>query len=591
MAFNYGHIDPFWNIEEVKAFPYQRQPLMDYEIDNWRSQGYDYVKSFSGQMYGSNNPMPKWVKHFEYYFQNDHHKFTYNFYKMQTLEIMPTHSDHYQTYMKVFDVDFKDCIRILVMLEDWKPGHYLEIDGEGITNWKAGDWFSWRSGALHAAANIGIEDRYTLQITASEIHGTKDTYGKLHWYNLSDLKTKNVSKKCAFMKYYIKRVLNVSSDFSDDIDKMPTYVYMNNGIIKELGEISHSPDMSDYYNKVGIRFYLYEPLCSYLESSDKNNYLGVKSEFTSDINPSELRAYELDSIQEYADRNKLTNVTVYTGDYEAEKWYPHYSINLKYDDIFVNTLERPKDIETVAPVNSSKINKKFICLNWRHTIHRHLTAAFLSKRDVYLSWYFMMDTDKLVEIDWLNLENFKYKQDVTEGLAVLNDKGPFTVDLNTVNHNQVEDIKVAFYPNQYDTIFDYIGVYNLDISKYYDEVFCSIVTESRYAQPTGNFSEKILNTIWHKKPFIVVAPPHTLKAFKSYGYKTFSDFWDESYDDCYDHQERLTKIFDLINYIDSQSIETLKEWYVQMQDILEYNLNLIKTKMPTRHEIYSRIRK
>jgi hypothetical protein len=52
-----------------------------------------------------------------------------------------------------------------VLLEDWKPGHYLEVDGVPYVNWKAGQTSEWVYDAPHMAANIGLEDRYTLQIT------------------------------------------------------------------------------------------------------------------------------------------------------------------------------------------------------------------------------------------------------------------------------------------------------------------------------------------------------------------------------------------------------------------------------------------
>jgi len=42
--------------------------------------------------------------------------------------------------------------------------HLLTL-GESIVNWKAGDWAMWIGDTRHFAANIGIEYRYTLQIT------------------------------------------------------------------------------------------------------------------------------------------------------------------------------------------------------------------------------------------------------------------------------------------------------------------------------------------------------------------------------------------------------------------------------------------
>ena len=158
---NKGTIDICW-CDSYKGLPFEREPIQEYEIRKWRMMGYTH-DNFSGKMYSSRNPMPDWV--------NDVAedlglaKCGFVIYKMSTLEIMPVHTDHYNTYCSVFDVDRSDVLRTIVFLEDWKPGHYSEIDGVGITNWVAGDYIQWKTDVPHAAANIGIEPRYTLQIT------------------------------------------------------------------------------------------------------------------------------------------------------------------------------------------------------------------------------------------------------------------------------------------------------------------------------------------------------------------------------------------------------------------------------------------
>lgn len=162
-----GHITTFWDADAFKNFNYVRQPITQAEVDDWVSKGYDHVKSFTGMMYDSRNVMPDWVENFKSVF-NQYKNMTFTFYKMSTLEIMPEHSDHYRTYIKLFNPNIDNVHRILVMMEDWKPGHYLEIDGNGVINWNAGDYFIWKNDCKHAAANIGIEDRYTLQITGEE---------------------------------------------------------------------------------------------------------------------------------------------------------------------------------------------------------------------------------------------------------------------------------------------------------------------------------------------------------------------------------------------------------------------------------------
>ena len=51
------------------------------------------------------------------------------------------------------------------MLEDWEPGHYFDIEHEAIVNYKQGEYVLFDAFTKHSAANIGLKDRYTLQIT------------------------------------------------------------------------------------------------------------------------------------------------------------------------------------------------------------------------------------------------------------------------------------------------------------------------------------------------------------------------------------------------------------------------------------------
>jgi hypothetical protein len=86
---------------------------------------------------------------------------------MQTGTVMPVHQDLYRRYIEVFNLQGQEAKirRALVLLEDWESGHYLELDGEPIVNWRAGDTVEWQYDTPHMAANIGLKPRYTLQIT------------------------------------------------------------------------------------------------------------------------------------------------------------------------------------------------------------------------------------------------------------------------------------------------------------------------------------------------------------------------------------------------------------------------------------------
>ena len=163
----YGKVDVVWE-NEFKDYDYTKQPLKEEEMENWRSLGY-YHESFSGGMYDSRNPMPEWTNTVAE--QVGLTNAGYVFYKLTTLDIMPNHVDHFETYCKVFQVDRNDVYRALVFLEDWASGQYLEVDHNALTSWEAGDFVLWQADVDHASANIGTTDRYALQITGTLVNG------------------------------------------------------------------------------------------------------------------------------------------------------------------------------------------------------------------------------------------------------------------------------------------------------------------------------------------------------------------------------------------------------------------------------------
>jgi hypothetical protein len=93
---------------------------------------------------------------------------TISFFRMASGDTLPVHQDHYTRYKEIFNIDnTKKINRCIVFLEDWKSGHYFEINYNAIVHWKAGDFVLWNSDAPHMAANLGVEPRYTLQITGT----------------------------------------------------------------------------------------------------------------------------------------------------------------------------------------------------------------------------------------------------------------------------------------------------------------------------------------------------------------------------------------------------------------------------------------
>ena len=102
----------------------------------------------------------------------------------------------------------------------------------------------------------------------------------------------------------------------------------------------------------------------------------------------------------------------------------------------------------------------------------------------------------------------------------------------------------------------------------------NIVSETIYENINTKFiTEKTFRAISMAQPFILLAQPHILNKLKSYGFKTFSDFWDESYDGIEDDGIRFDIIKKIILELNNKSIADLSVMYHKMIPILIHNYN------------------
>lgn len=132
-------------------------------LELWRSLGYTQTR-FTGDMYDMRHPEPDWIDAFRKHFPLQY--FSWSVYRMRPGSVLPNHADTYSRFVKIYDIADPTAIhRTVIFLENWQSGHYFEIDGTPVIGWQAGDTVTWRYDVPHIAANIGMTDRYTLQIT------------------------------------------------------------------------------------------------------------------------------------------------------------------------------------------------------------------------------------------------------------------------------------------------------------------------------------------------------------------------------------------------------------------------------------------
>lgn len=173
MTYQTGHIDPWWD-DSFKDLNYLYTPLTNaHDLVRWINEGYRGL-NFDGALYDMKQPMPDYARPFFTLFDWDN--VGISFFRMQTCDVLPSHCDSYDKFRKIHNIQDPNCIRrAIVFLEDWKSGHYFEIDGRPIIPWRRGDWVCWHYNTPHFAGNIGVEPRYTLQLTGIQSQSPKET--------------------------------------------------------------------------------------------------------------------------------------------------------------------------------------------------------------------------------------------------------------------------------------------------------------------------------------------------------------------------------------------------------------------------------
>jgi len=121
---------------------------------------------------------------------------------------------------------------------------------------------------------------------------------------------------------------------------------------------------------------------------------------------------------------------------------------------------------------------------------------------------------------------------------------------------------------------------HFNISKIYHEFFLEIVCETYCQGNTFYPTEKIWRPILMKTPFIIQGPKNYYKNLQKMGFKTFSNWWDEGFtNDTYDYQiYEINKVIERISLLTTEELEGI---YIDMQETLNHNYNLLMRLNPT----------
>lgn len=88
--------------------------------------------------------------------------------KLEPGSFIPPHRDMFYRLREVTtdtDVGNKVPVRINVLLQDKKYGHFIDIDNVALSDYRKGDYVYIYQKVIHSVVNVGFENRYTLQVT------------------------------------------------------------------------------------------------------------------------------------------------------------------------------------------------------------------------------------------------------------------------------------------------------------------------------------------------------------------------------------------------------------------------------------------
>lgn len=244
--------------------------------------------------------------------------------------------------------------------------------------------------------------------------------------------------------------------------------------------------------------------------------------------------------------------------------------------IQVKNAEEPVYDETYLP------EKVFLCWNRRFRPHRTHLALALDKYGIVDKSYYSMNLND----PELNSMHFKNTVDLYSNPMLqlsVKDVDKFIGKLPLVIDGETDIQKMC-------------GDFDRAAQDFYKNSLVSIITETNFEASELTATEKTWKPAKEKHPFIMVGTCGALRTMREFGFKTFDEFWDESYDEIEDPKQRLFRIVKVCRDIASWTPEQILDFKRKVKPIVEHNYQVLQTNSAQkivdkmRHEIGRRLR-
>ena len=212
-----------------------------------------------------------------------------------------------------------------------------------------------------------------------------------------------------------------------------------------------------------------------------------------------------------------------------------------------------------SDINLDKIRpKKFLMYNRRLRPHRIYSVIHFDKLDIMNQFLISYDISSLQMYDMssenieMHIEDKEHQKLLIESFNKLKKENP----RQTIDYEDLENV----------------WGFNFEVKEPYLNSYIHITSETNFFELGGYFSEKTWKPMGHLQPFIFMGPAHGLKEMKKLGFKTFSPYICEDYDNELDPEKRFNMIIQEIERLSKIPIEEIHDWYKSIyNDILVYN--------------------
>ena len=310
----------------------------------------------------------------------------------------------------------------------------------------------------------------------------------------------------------------------------------------------------------------------------------------------------------------LENVLLVQSNYNLKKQYDNFCSNNKIKNkinILITEHKLETCVESFLQLHNGEWDLSDDTFPKEPSINMWEDVENVSNRD-----YYFLSYNKTLRPDRVALLSMIYKNDlISKGLVSIGSKDygsigkqpwPDEFDFIVDNLDDVKKWSKKLRKLQPLSVDGEPKIDKLDEGKYknlnvcgytygdqFRRVYYMIVTEDVFNSDSMFFSQTTYKPIVSLTPFIMFGSPHMMRNLREVqGFKTFSPWIDESYDEEENHEKRLFMIIEEVKRLCNMKKTKMDEWYSEMKDILIHNQNhLLNYKVQDYDKIYEFVKK